>query len=51
VFIGQDHLIAIDTWVNKLLNPFERIFGTTLLGMQTVQASKAFPTGNQGNGF
>lgn len=51
VFIGQDHLIAIDTWVNKLLNPFERIFGTTLLGMQTVQAGKAFPVGNQGIGF
>src|SRR5262245_36466780 len=51
VFIKQDHMIALDSWINKMLNPFERIFGTSLLGMQTVQAAKAFPTGNQGSGF
>jgi polysaccharide export outer membrane protein len=48
VFIEQDHMIALDSWVSKMLNPFERIFGTTLLGMQMVQTSRAFPTGNFG---
>jgi polysaccharide biosynthesis/export protein len=46
VFIEQDHMIALDSWVNKMLNPIERIFGTSLLGMQTVQTSRNFPTGN-----
>jgi polysaccharide export outer membrane protein len=45
VFIAQDHLIAIDSWVNKLLNPIERIFGTSLLGIQTVQTAQRFPEG------
>src|SRR5262249_11670202 len=49
-FIEQDDMIAFDSLVNKLLNTFERIFGTSLLGMQTVRASNAFPTGNQGGG-
>jgi hypothetical protein len=46
VFIQQDHMIALDSWVGKMLNPFERIFGTSLLGMQMVQTSRNFPTGN-----
>ncbi|HEY2882264.1 MAG TPA: polysaccharide biosynthesis/export family protein [Pirellulales bacterium] len=50
VFIEQDHMIALDSWITKMLNPIERIFGTTLLGMQTVQTSRNFPNGNQ-NGF
>jgi hypothetical protein len=48
VFIEQDHMIALDSWVSKMLNPFERIFGTSLLGMQAVQTANAFPTGNFG---
>ena len=43
IFIGQDHLIALDSWVNKILNPIERMFGTTLLGVQTVQNIRALP--------
>jgi len=46
VFIEQDHMIALDSWVTKMLNPIERIFGTSLLGMQTVQTSRNFPNGN-----
>ena len=45
VFIKQDHMIALDSWVNKILNPIERIFGTTLLGLQTVQTAQRFPQG------
>jgi polysaccharide biosynthesis/export protein len=43
VFIKQDHLIALDTWVNKILSPMERVFGTTLLGLQTVQNARSLP--------
>jgi polysaccharide biosynthesis/export protein len=43
IYIGQDHLIALDSWVNKILNPIERMFGTTLLGVQTVQNIRALP--------
>ena len=28
-----------------MLNPFERIFGTSLLGIQTIQSANAFPIG------
>lgn len=45
IFIAQDHLIAIDSFLTKLLNPIERIFGTTLLGVQTVQTANRFPSG------
>jgi polysaccharide export outer membrane protein len=43
IFIAQDHMIAIDSFVNKMLNPFERIFGTTLLGAQTMQNIRSLP--------
>jgi hypothetical protein len=36
-------MIAIDSWVQKMLSPFERIFGTTLLGLQTVQNARSLP--------
>lgn len=47
VFVGQDHLIALDTFISKVLNPIERIFGTSLLGIQTVQTAQRFPEGVQ----
>lgn len=43
IYIGQDHLIALDSFVTKVLNPIERMFGTTLLGIQTVQNARALP--------
>ena len=43
IYVGQDHMIALDSFVNKMLNPFERMFGTTLLGVQTVQNIRALP--------
>ncbi len=43
IFIAQDHMIALDSFVNKMLNPFERMFGTTLLGAQTIQNLRSLP--------
>jgi polysaccharide biosynthesis/export protein len=43
IFIAQDHMIAMDSFVNKMLNPFERMFGTTLLGVQTIQNIRSLP--------
>jgi hypothetical protein len=48
IFIGQDHMIALDSWVNKMLNPFERMFGTTLLGVQTMQNIRSLPNAPNG---
>jgi polysaccharide biosynthesis/export protein len=45
IFVAQDHLIAVDTALGKLLSPMERIFGFTLLGSTTVQTVNRFPKG------
>jgi hypothetical protein len=34
--------------VQKVLNPFERIFGFTFLGAQTIQIMQRFPEGRLG---
>lgn len=46
IFIAEDRMIALDALVQKLLNPFERMIGFTLLGGQTVQAMQRFPRGS-----
>jgi len=44
--------VKFDTVVNTLIAPFERIFGFTLLGAQTIQTLNRFPEGqNAGGGF
>jgi len=49
VFIAQDRMVAFDTALAKILTPFERTFGFTLLGTATVQQ---ITNGNQnGIGF
>lgn len=50
IFISQDHLIALDSLISKILNPLERAFGTTLLGMQTIQTAQSFPGGTSNQG-
>jgi polysaccharide export outer membrane protein len=45
VFIAEDRLIALDTMISKILNPFERMLGFTLLGSQTIQSLQRFPEG------
>lgn len=35
IFIAEDHWFTADAFVAKITAPFERVFGTTLLGTQT----------------
>ena len=55
IFIAQDNWIALDSWVNRVTAPFERLFGFTLLGSQTIQTMNRFPLGqtcsNRHEGF
>jgi polysaccharide export outer membrane protein len=51
IFIAQDRLIALDSMLNRVIAPMERIFGVTLLSSQTVQTINRFPLGfNTGSG-
>ena len=45
IFVKEDHWVAFDTALGKVLSPFERMFGFTLLGTETVQAVNRFPRG------
>jgi glucose dehydrogenase len=43
-------LIAFDAVLNQMIAPWERIFGVTLLGTQTIQTINRFPLGISGLG-
>jgi polysaccharide export outer membrane protein len=45
IFIAEDKLVAIDAALNKMIAPFERIFGVSLLGTQAIQTMNRFPQG------
>ncbi len=45
VFVAEDRLLAINTFINKAINPVERMFGFSLLGAQTIQFMQRFPRG------
>ncbi len=45
IFIEEDKLVAIDSFLNRLIAPAERLFGVTLLGSQAVQTINRFPKG------
>ena len=47
LFISEDRILAWTSFVSKVLNPFERMIGFTLLGSQTVQTLQRFPEGFQ----
>ncbi|HEV3022605.1 MAG TPA: polysaccharide biosynthesis/export family protein [Pirellulales bacterium] len=52
IFIAENKLIALDSAMNQLIAPFERVFGFTLLGTQTIQTINRFPLGlGGGTGF
>jgi polysaccharide export outer membrane protein len=51
VFIAEDKFIALDSAITKITAPFERLFGFSLLGSQTIQTFNRFPLGNQGGNF
>lgn len=46
IFIAEDRLLAVNSTINKVINPVERIFGFTLLGTQTIQFLQRFPRGS-----
>ena len=51
VFIGQDPWIAFNGVIDKVIGPFERIFGFGLIGAQTVQTFNRMPFGFNPNTF
>jgi polysaccharide export outer membrane protein len=52
IFIAENKLIALDTFLDQVSAPVERLFGTSLLGAQAVQTFNRFPKGlGSGGGF
>ncbi len=49
LYVAEDKMVAFDTWVSKAISPFERLFGFTLLGTQTIQTINRYPAGNFSN--
>jgi polysaccharide export outer membrane protein len=52
IYISEDKLIALNSLINKVLNPFERIFGFTTLatqGVETIKHPGLSLTGNNSN--
>jgi protein involved in polysaccharide export with SLBB domain len=45
VFVAEDKLIALDSALAKMTQPVERVFGVSLLGVQTVQTINRLPFG------
>lgn len=45
IFVAEDKLVALDTFVTKATAPFERMIGFTLLGTQTTQTIFRSPNG------
>jgi len=51
LYVSEDKLVAFDTAFGKLISPFERLFGVTLLGTQTAQRAAFFKqSGIRGGG-
>lgn len=49
VVVAADKFVTATNFIDKLVNPFERMFSLTLLGSQTVQQVNRFPRGAQQN--
>jgi polysaccharide export outer membrane protein len=47
LFVQGHPLQALDNFVDRLFSPAERLFGTTLLGTQTIQQINRLPDGNR----
>jgi polysaccharide export outer membrane protein len=45
LYIAENKLLALDNLVTQATQPFERIFGFTLLGAQSIQTLNRFPQG------
>ena len=50
IFIAENKMVALDTLLDQVIAPIERIFGFTLLGTQTIQTINRFPLGFNGTG-
>jgi len=48
IYVQAEKIVTFDTWLARRLSPIERIFGTTLLGAQTVNSIKQI--GQRGGG-
>jgi polysaccharide export outer membrane protein len=48
VFVAEDRLIAIDTFIGKAISPFERMFGFVTLGTGMVSQLRFFHRGGAG---
>lgn len=48
LFVAEDKFVALDNYITKATAPFERLFGFTLLGTQTIQTINRSPTGFNG---
>jgi hypothetical protein len=51
IFIAEDKLIALDSLLARITAPMERVFGSTLLGAQSIQTINRFPDGLGTGGF
>ena len=45
IFIAENKILALDTWLDRFTNPVERIMGFSLLSAQTIQLMNRFPKG------
>jgi polysaccharide biosynthesis/export protein len=50
LYVSEDKLVALDTALGKLISPFERVLGVTLLGTETAQRITFFNQPNSGGG-
>jgi polysaccharide biosynthesis/export protein len=52
IFVAEDHLIALDTTLGKIIAPIERVMGFSLLGVGTVTrySGHVLEGGGNGNG-
>ena len=46
LYVAADRIVTLDNVIGKLTRPFERLFGGTLLGAQTIQVLQRFPGGS-----
>lgn len=51
VYVANDQFVAIDSFIAKVSAPFERMFGFSLLGIQSVQTVNRFPSGFRSGEF
>lgn len=45
IYISADRMVALDAFVGKMLAPFDRVFGFSLLGTQSIQTINRLPQG------